>query len=56
MNQDETLQRERVDWEIPADLLENLREYCAAYDISEGEAARKAIERFLADRLLEEGE
>jgi hypothetical protein len=49
-------ERERVEWEFPRPLLRDLREYCTQYNISECEAARKAIERYLCDRLLEEGE
>jgi hypothetical protein len=48
--------KERVEWELPARLMEDLRDYCRAYSTSEEEAARKAIERLLAERLLEEGE
>ena len=49
-------EKEGVAWELPSGLLENLLDYCAAYSLSEEEAVARAIERFLADRLLEEGE
>ena len=48
--------KERVEWELPAGLLENLRNYCRTYEVSEEDAVRKAVERLLAERLLEEGE
>lgn len=48
--------RERVEWELPAGLLKDFRHYCDTYDLTEEEAVSTAIERYLAERLLEEGE
>ena len=46
----------KVDWELPAGLLKDLREYCRDNDIREIEVVSRAIRRFLYDRLLDEGE
>ncbi|MBW3625849.1 MAG: hypothetical protein KY468_20850 [Armatimonadetes bacterium] len=45
-----------MEWDLPVELLQRLREFCANYNIPESEAVRKSIERFIAERLLEEGE
>jgi hypothetical protein len=49
-------EREKVEWEIPRNVLEDLREYCRTHDARECEAACLAIRRYLSERLLEEGE
>lgn len=54
--EDHTRECERVEWDLPVELLQRLREFCANYNIPESEAVRKSIERFIAERLLEEGE
>ena len=51
---DEDLQN--VEWQIPSRLLENLKDHCSTYQQTESEVAARAIERYLAERLLEEGE
>ena len=47
---------EKVDWELPAELLGDLREHCRAHDKRECEAVRDALRHYLAERSLEEGE
>ena len=48
--------KEKVGWELPSELLSNFKQYCSTYALNEEEVAARALERFLAERLLEEGE
>ena len=57
MRRDEAaLEKEKVEWEIPAEILKSLREYCERYEIQESKAVCCALQGYLTDRLLEEGE
>jgi hypothetical protein len=57
MGRNETvIEREKVDWEIPTSVLEDLREYCESQNAKECEQVCLAIRRYLSERLLEEGE
>jgi hypothetical protein len=45
-----------VQWEITEQVLKDFREFCESRSLDENEAACQAIRRFLAERILEEGE
>ena len=49
-------QLEKVEWELPKEMLKRLRAYCEHHDLKECETACRAIKRYLSERLLEEGE